>query len=140
MNNLGDRISEEADPPRTLLVKLHELEQETDSMRLELERMKSIQNQEIVFVRSVEKLEKLAKNITWSLTSDDIDIKRKAVRQLVERIVAERDGDYVRGLVTFWNPDEPDINMPTNLSHRRGSIHRHITYSFSFNSPVKSRY
>lgn len=121
MDNLGHRIAEEDDPPRTLVSMLHELELDDQTMRAELDRLKSILNQEVVFVRSPEQLEKLAKNITWSLTSDDIKIKRDAIRSLVDRIVAERDGDYIRGMVTFWNPDEDPVNMPTNQSHRRES-------------------
>ena len=138
MENLANRIAEEDDPPKSLISLLHQIETDDQRLHAERERLKSIENNEVVFVRSPKELEKLSKNITQDLTGGDLDHKRKAIRTCISRIAAERDGDYIRGIVYFWNPDETeDINVPDVVSHRGAQIRRHITYQFEFYASIK---
>jgi hypothetical protein len=64
--------------------------------------------------------------------------KREILHETIREIRAERDGDYVKGIVYFSHP-ESEINMPTTLSHRRDEIHRH-KYSFHFSTKITHNY
>ena len=117
----------------TLTKNLTALESEERELRAKLNRFKSIKNHETVFVRDLEDLEELSKQFSSFLTGDDLEKRRWAVRFLVHRIVAEKDGENIIGMVSFYNPHGSGGNlMSMGRATTPDPIYRHKIYSFTF--------
>lgn len=136
--NLANRIAEADNPSPTLMQLINDLEKEKIELTQKYERMKSIQNQETVFISEPADLEKLSRQFTYLLTSDDLEKRRSAIRLIVNRVAAERDGDFVRGIVRFYNPtDKKGGFMSKTKASVEAPEYRHKTYSFEFCVPIK---
>jgi len=138
--NLANRIAEANSPPASLMDLLGDLEKEKIELQQQLARMRSIQNKETVFIREPADIEKLSRQFQRILTSDDLEKRRSAVRQIVNRVAAERDGKFVRGIVSFYNPtDKKGGFMPMERSTVEAPYHRHKTYTFEFCVKIKQK-
>jgi len=140
IDNITHQIAEDPNPPKSLMTMLKDLELQESKKNYELDRLKSIENQETVFIGPPIQYEQLSKKITIELVSNDPLRIKQIINSLISRVTAERDGDYIRGMVYFYNPEikkgidssiEHDEYMPTNLSHRGDHSHTHI-YSIDF--------
>jgi len=137
INNVTNRLADEDNPPESLVAKLHELETENKELVAENDRLKAMLNHETVFVRDPDQIRKMIDGFNWSMTQGTLDEKRDAIRSLVIKVSAERDGDMVRGIIQFINPTgEVGTDMPMNESHRRDTYHRHIGYSLEFTASL----
>jgi len=140
IENVTNRLAEEKKPPQSLLAKLHELELEHLTLSAEKERLKSMQNHETVFVRNPEQIQKMVDGFNYSMTHGTLEEKRDAVRSLVVRVAAERDGDFIRGIVRFFNPTDEKRGF---MSMAGGTVeapeYRHKIFTFEFCVKIKQK-
>lgn len=128
IDNITARISEDSDPPKSLLTLLKDLEGQQALKDAEIERLQSSILREKVFIGSPDEYARISETALEELSSDDLPRVKQILRSLIHRVVVERDGNYIRGMVYFFNPElgesmKPDMGkfMPTMLSHRRES-------------------
>ena len=134
--NVARHLAAMDDASTTLTKNLAELEADERDLRAKLNRLRSMKNRETVFVREIEDIEELSKQFSAMLTSDDIEKRRWAVKILVHRVVAERDGDNFIGMVNFYNPSGESL-MSKGRATTGTLTHRHKIFTFSFIIPVK---
>jgi len=141
MDNISRQIADDPSPSRTLMTLIKELEQQEQKKIDELERLRSIENRETVFIGSPANYARLSEKFTTELVSGDPERIKLILRGLIDRISAERDGDYIRGMIYFFNPElgednstsSDELYMSMNQSHRRGSSYTHINvYNVDF--------
>jgi site-specific DNA recombinase len=110
-NNIARHLIAMNGESPTLTKNLVQLEADDRDLHAKHNRLKSMKNGETVFVRDLSDLEELSRKFNRLLTSENIDIRRKAIKLLVQRVVAERDGKNFIGMVSFYNPDNlPDAD------------------------------
>ena len=128
INNITARIAEDPETPKSLLTLLKDLEGQQALKDAEIERLQSSILREKVFIGSPDEYARVSEAALQELCSDDLPRMKRILRSLIQRIVVERDGDYIRGMIYFYNPElgetlPTDLQrfMPTTLSHRRES-------------------
>ena len=139
--NIAERIATEERAPKTLTKMLLELEDQEASLRDRLERVKSLENSERVFVRTAELAHGFVEVFHEKWGKAEFTEKQSILRSLVSRIVAERDGDVIRGMIYYYNPNAEDLGgngdadcLPTCMSHRGASSHRqtfHLEFQYA---------
>lgn len=130
INNILDKLETTRDAPQSLVDRLHELEDQKQEYHLQLERMRSIENHETVFARTVQEAQILADRVKDLFDTENINEKRAVLQYCIQNVIAERDGQYARCYITFWNPDNNLLsdNSPgendegTGAPARRGQI------------------
>lgn len=146
IDNLVEKISSDPAAPRSLISALKDLEQREGLLLDELARVKSMENQEPVFVPTAAVAAQLAERFHEKWNSQRLEDQREIVRALVTRVTAERDGNLVRGMIYFLNPNEEDIkkepspgdedSLPTSRCLHGASSHRQ-TYVIPYTIDIK---
>lgn len=128
IDNIAVTIADDPNPPKSLMHLLRELELAADKKSDEIKRLKLAENGRTVTIRTPDQYRELSSDAVAELISGDLPRMKKILTALVARICAERDGDMIRGMITFYNPALNDKNppngdgfMPTAVSHQRGS-------------------
>ena len=146
ITNITNRLAEEENPPHSLMEMLQNLEIEETKKTAEFERLKSIENKETVFIGEPKNYEKLSKETLIELSSEDPARMKMILSSLIERISAERDGNVIRGMIYFYNPNLEESEespsdkgnyMPTYLSHRREFVYTHKVFSLLMIQKIK---
>ncbi len=124
--NVTSAIAGEIDAPKSLLAMLKDLEGQDTLKVAEIERLQSSMNREKVFIGSPDEYTRVSEAALGELSSNDLPRMKVIVKNLIQRVVAERDGDMVRGMVYFFNPQPGEDILgeefrPMDLSHRRES-------------------
>jgi site-specific DNA recombinase len=138
ITNLANRISEDPDAPNSLVDLLRDLERKESVIHYEIDRLKGVTLTKEMITSPGEYLAELSAHVDEYLGSTEKTKKREFLHEAIREIRAERDGDYVKGIVYFSHP-ESEINMPTTMSHRRDETHRH-KYSFPFSTKITHNY
>ena len=138
ISNVLDKIEAAASAPQSLVERLQELEDQRREKQLELDRMKSIENQETVYARTPEQAAIISDRIKRMLETDDFPRKRAIFQSCFSKILAERDGNIVRAMLHYWNPEDsdhpPNDGMTTPHSSVEAPFHRH-----TFTLPLEAK-
>jgi len=119
IRNLAIKISEDDSRSTALVELLHELEHKDGALKMQLETLRAQADKELTFKPSPEFREDLTKALEYLKTEEDPAPKKKILQQVVKQVLAEREGDKIRGIVYFNFQGE--INIATVESHRRES-------------------
>ncbi len=118
IRNLAIKISEDYSKSTALVELLHELEHKESALQIQLEALRAQADKNLTFTPSPQYREDLAKALDLLKTEDDRSLKKRIIQQFVKQIMAEREGDKIRGVVYFRYPE---IDDTTTKSHRRES-------------------
>lgn len=133
IDNIISKIADDPDAPRSLLETLKKLEAEEKQHNEEIARLASIDRD--VRAQTSPTLKSLSIRLQEAVGASDIQMQKAILRQLVDRVVAERDGDKIRGIVymlTDLPPDvkKNDINVRDNSHQGHSSLKIRICADF----------
>jgi Site-specific recombinases, DNA invertase Pin homologs len=144
--NLTSRIADDPDAPKSLDTMLRDLEGQEKLKSAEIDRFQSSMNREKVFIGSPQEYARVSEAALLELSSDDPKRIKLILNSLIQRVVAERDGDMVRGMITFYNPvvekqssSEDSENRPTTTNPRGGTGSHRSLGGFRLKPPYPSR-
>lgn len=118
IKNLVNKIAEDDAAPRSLVETLRELEHKDDTLKMQLDALRTRITKEFSLRPSAGSREDLIKALEFMEVDNDPALIKKGIQSMVKQVMAEREGDMVRGMVYFHFPE---IDAPTNKSHRRES-------------------
>ncbi len=106
ITNLNNHLATAANAPASTLDLLNRLE----TQNADYEREKAILESKLgitdVRARTPAELQELARNFDEIMASEELDIKRRFIKRLVNRVAAEIDGDKIRGIIYMKEEDK----------------------------------
>jgi DNA invertase Pin-like site-specific DNA recombinase len=131
INNLAELLSERGAAARTLLQKLDELEKSETAALTEIARLNNMAIEHPPVISAAE-LERMAIRIRSLLAESDPETLRQILSGLIQRVTAERDGQFVRGIVYYFFMPKPPIPLGA-------PPYTHKIFTASFQIPYKRK-